>query len=97
PEGTVVFSGSELDKRWLVENSGTCNWGRGYTLRLINEPNMGAPAIQSLFPARAGTETTIRIIYTAPEESGIYRSAWQAYDPQEQPFGDPIFIEIVVQ
>ncbi len=27
---------------------------------------------------------------------GTYRSAWQAYDPDGLPFGDPFFIEIEV-
>jgi len=96
PDGTVVNSGETLDKRWQVENNGTCNWEAGYTLRLITGPDMDATPEQALYPARAGTETTIRVIYTAPSESGIYRSAWQAYDPEGEAFGDPIFIEIVV-
>ena len=28
PDGTSVIPGSVLDKRWQVENSGTCNWDR---------------------------------------------------------------------
>ena len=96
PDGTVVAPGDELDKRWQVENAGTCNWDARYSLRLITGPDMGASRIQSLFPARSGTTFELRIVYTAPEESGIYRSAWQAFDPQDQAFGDPIFIEIVV-
>ncbi len=96
PDGTVVNPGETLDKRWQVTNEGTCNWGAGYTLRLITGPDMGAEPEQALYPARAGTETTIRVIYIAPAESGTYRSAWQAFDPGGQAFGDPVFIEIVV-
>lgn len=97
PDGTVVEPESRLDKRWLVENSGTCNWDQHYQLRLSSGPEMGSPPIQALYPARSGTQLVIRIVYTAPQEPGIYRSAWQAYTPDDQPFGDPIFIEIVVQ
>jgi hypothetical protein len=97
PDGTVVFTGNQLDKRWLVENSGTCNWDREYKLKLIAGANMGVEDNQSLYPARSGAQVTIRIIYKAPEEPGIYRSAWQAHGPDDQPFGDPIFIEVVVQ
>ncbi len=97
PDGSVVAPADELDKRWLVRNSGTCNWDSGYTLRLIAGPDMGADPVQALYPARTGAEAAIRIVYTAPQEPGIYRSAWQAHDPQGNPFGDPIFIEIVVQ
>jgi hypothetical protein len=96
PDGTNVNPGETLDKRWLVKNDGTCNWEAGYTLRLITGPDMGAAPEQPLYPARADTEATLRLLYTAPAESGIYRSAWQAFDPSGQAFGDPIFIEIVV-
>ena len=96
PDGTVVNPGETLDKRWQVENDGTCNWEIGYTLRLITGPNMDAETEQALYPARAGSVAILRILYTAPSESGIYRSAWQAFDPGGQAFGDPIFVEIVV-
>ncbi|OIO88056.1 MAG: hypothetical protein AUK02_04270 [Anaerolineae bacterium CG2_30_58_95] len=97
PDGSQVAPGSTLDKQWLVENNGTCNWDHAYRLRLIAGPDMGAPVEQALYPARSGTQAVIRIQFAAPSEAGTYRSAWQAYDPQGIPFGDPIFIEILVQ
>jgi hypothetical protein len=36
------------------------------------------------------------MVFIAPEEPGNFRSAWQAYDPQDNPYGDPFFIDIVV-
>jgi hypothetical protein len=57
---------------------------------------MGVPDEQALFPARAGTEFEVRMQFTAPQEPGTYRSAWQAFDAQDQAFGDPFFIEVVV-
>ena len=57
---------------------------------------LGAPESMPLYPARAGTTATIRVLFTAPQEPGTYRSAWQAYDALGDPFGDPIFIEIQV-
>lgn len=97
PDGTHVSPGELLDKRWLVENSGSCNWDVNYRLRWVSGEQMGAPTEQALYPARSGTQATIRILFTAPVESGTYRSAWQAYDPQGQPFGDPFFIEVIVE
>ena len=96
PDGSLVPPGESLDKRWAVENAGTCNWDSTYTLRLIAGPALGAPEEQPLYPARAGAQAVIRILFTAPQEAGTYRSAWQAYDPAGNPFGDPIFIEIQV-
>ena len=96
PDGTQVLPGDRLDKRWLVQNAGTCNWDERYQIRLEAGPNMGVPAVQALYPARSGLELTIRMNFIAPDEPGTYRSAWQAYDPEGLSFGDPFFIEIVV-
>jgi hypothetical protein len=96
PDGTVVSPGEVLDKRWLVENNGSCNWNAGFGLQLIAGPEMGAHSEQALFPARSGSQAEIAIVFTAPVEPGSYRSAWQAQDAQGVLFGDPIFIEIVV-
>lgn len=97
PDGTIVSPGSTLDKRWEVENSGNCNWGSNYRIRIIAGTEMGAQKEQALYPARSGTRAVIRILFNAPNETGTYRSAWQAFDEQGEPFGDPFFIEITVQ
>ncbi len=96
PDGTVVSAGDTIDKRWQVKNSGTCNWDQRYHLQLTAGSDMGALAEQSLYPARSGIEFSLRLLMTAPQEPGTYRSAWQAFDPQGQPFGDPVFIEVIV-
>jgi hypothetical protein len=97
PDGTLVAPGALLDKRWRVKNTGSCNWDERYRLKEIAGPEMGALPEQRLFPARSGSEATLRILFTAPDEAGTYRSAWQAYDPEDRPFGDPFFIQVAVQ
>ena len=97
PDGSLVPPGSLLDKQWLVQNSGNCNWDSTYRLRFVGGYALGAAEEQALYPARAGTQPSIRLTFTAPAEPGTYRSAWQAYSPQDEPFGDPIFVEVVVQ
>ena len=96
PDSSLVVPGQLLDKRWRVQNSGSCNWDERYRLKLIAGPVMGASSEQALIPARSGSAALIRILFTAPNEAGTYRSAWQAYDPQGRPFGDPFFIEVVI-
>ncbi len=97
PDGTQVIPGALLDKRWKVQNSGACNWDDRYSLRLVTGPDLGARPLQALYPARSGAEATFRILFTAPTEPGIYQSAWQAHDPQGNPFGDLFFIYIEVE
>lgn len=97
PDGTEVQPGAILDKVWEVENNGTCNFDDRYRLKLIGGSELGAPVEQALYPARSGTRFQIHIRFVAPQESGMARSAWQAFDPQGNPFGDPIYLEIVVK
>lgn len=97
PDGTQVAPSATLDKRWEVENNGSCNWDERYQIRLIGGPDMGANPVQPLFPARSGSQVIIRILMTAPDKTGSYHSAWQAYNPADEPFGDPFYIDIVVK
>lgn len=93
---TVVTYGATIDKQWLVENNGTCDWNDQYRLRHIGGAALGAPEEIALFPARSGRQATIQIIFTAPFSDGEYESAWQAFDPFGLAFGDPIYMRIVV-
>lgn len=97
PDNMFTTFGLTLDKQWLVENSGTCNWNAAYRLRNIGGASLGAPAEMALYPARAGTQAALRILFTAPFTEGVYESAWQAIDANGNPFGDPIYIRIAVQ
>jgi len=97
PDDTVVVPGSSLDKRWEVENNGTCNWGEGYELRMISGDAMGAETVQSLPPVRSGARSIIRIQFTAPTTAGTYRADWQAYNPSGEPFGEPFYLQIIVE
>jgi hypothetical protein len=96
PDGTSIARGVEIDKRWQVKNSGTCNWDEGYSLVLIAGPDLGQGAKQALIPARAGAEAMIRLLLIAPVSPGSYTSAWQAHNPAGEPFGEVIYIQFQV-
>lgn len=97
PDNTFYDVGAIIDKQWLVENSGTCNWDSRYILKHISGDDLGAPAFIALYPARAGTQATLQITFTAPFIEGAYQSEWRAFDKDGIPFGDPVFIKIIVQ
>jgi hypothetical protein len=97
PDYSVVTPGSTLDKQWLVQNSGSCNWDSHYRLRLVNGDVLGTSPEQLLYPARAGTKVSLQIVFIAPLEAGEYYSEWQAFDPKGIPFGETVFIKIIVQ
>jgi hypothetical protein len=97
PDNTIVDRGSLLDKQWLVQNSGECNWDVRYRLQLVSGDILGASPEQALFPARAGTQANLRILFTSPENTGVYFSEWRAFDGNGLPFGESFFIKIIVQ
>ena len=97
PDNMFASFGLALDKQWLVTNSGTCNWNSSYRLKHIGGAELSAPEEIALYPAKAGTQATIEILFTAPFTEGAYESAWQAVDPNGNPFGDPIYIRVTVQ
>ncbi|GAB4463313.1 MAG: hypothetical protein Kow0070_23610 [Anaerolineales bacterium] len=96
PDNSFIPFGAAIDKQWLVANSGTCHWTSEYRLRRVGGAALGAPDETALYPAKAGTQAVIQILFTAPFEEGVYESAWQAFDPSGQPFGDPFYIRILV-
>ena len=95
-DNTSVLPDASIDKQWLVQNSGTCNWDSSYRLKWVGGSPLGAADEQLLYPARAGTQAKLRIHFTAPAEAGFFESAWQAVDPNGNIFGELIFIKIVV-
>jgi hypothetical protein len=96
PDGTNYAPGQPIDKQWLVSNNGTCNWDSRYRLKLIGGDAMAAAPLQALYPARAGTQATIRIVFTAPQQAGLYQSQWKAMNPDGLVFGDAFYIQIAV-
>jgi len=97
PDGTIFSPGASIDKQWLVTNSGTCDWDVRYRLKFVGGNPLGAPTEQALYPARAGTQATLRILFTAQVELGTYQTTWQAFDPDGNVFGDDVFMQIVVE
>lgn len=96
-DGEIFLPNTQIDKQWLIKNDGTCDWDSTYKLKWVGGDTLGANTEQPLYPARAGTQATLRILFTAPSEIGEYESAWQAVDPDGNFFGDLVFIKIVVQ
>jgi hypothetical protein len=96
-DGSAFSPGTAIDKQWLVQNDGTCDWDATYKLKWVGGFTLGVSEEQPLFPAKAGVQVTLRIVFTAPNEPGIYQTTWQAQDPDGNLFGDTVFMEIVVQ
>ncbi len=96
PDGTEVLPGEMIVKRWLIENTGSCNWNSSYSLQLISGLALGTEKVHRLYPARQSTKAILEITFSAPDNPGRYNSWWQAYDSDGNRFGDPVYVEISV-
>jgi hypothetical protein len=96
PDGTVVLPGASVDKQWLVQNSGSCDWDARYTLKFLGGDLLGAQEQIPLYPARVGARVTLGIQFTAASDPGTYESQWQAMGPDGTAFGDAIYVLITV-
>ncbi len=97
PDGEIVTPGQTIDKRWSVQNLGTCDWTSGYRLIHLGKDDFEAPETVALFPARAGTNAVWQVELRAPQEVGQYISQWQAQAPDGSKFGDVVYILITVE
>jgi hypothetical protein len=97
PDGQHFLAGQPIEKTWEVRNDGSCAWGRGYSLRLVDGIAMGAIDRQALPEATPGQVVVITIQFTAPPQPGTYRSAWKAHDQTDQPFGVQVYLEVIVE
>ncbi len=95
-DNTIVSPNSSIDKQWLVQNTGTCSWDSKYRIKWIGGDPLGAVQEQTLYPARAGTQAVLRIVFIAPGLAGTYESSWQAIAPDGNLFGDLIYIKVAV-
>lgn len=95
--GTAFPPGARMDKVWQVHNSGTCAWGVGYELSLVDGDPLGAPEAVPVPPTAAGEHTDLAITFWAPDTPGSYANAWQLQAPDGQFFGPLLSLTIQVE
>lgn len=100
-DGSKLKPGQAFEKGWLIQNTGTCNWGIGYRLVHVGgNTNFGGDAFVIRFPSDivlSGTITEISLRLVAPNKPGTYEARYQMYTNQEIPFGTAMTVAIEVQ
>lgn len=101
PDNAVLKPGQSFEKGWLVQNTGTCNWGAGYSLvRVGGNTTFDAPPYvinnaKDFVLAGQVTEITLRMV--APKTPGKYEAHYQLYSNLNEPFGTGLNIYIEVR
>ena len=92
--------GQAFTKGWRIQNSGTCSWNPSYRLVFVggNTPaaSMGGQPTPVQGIVAPGQQFDMFVNLVAPLTPGVYQGIWQMVDPQNQPFGDRIWVGITV-
>lgn len=95
--GTAFPPEAQMDKVWQVRNSGTCAWGLGYHLVLIEGEALGALDTIPVPPTAAGATADLAVTFSAPSQAGTYSNMWRLQTPDGTPFGPKLTVSINVE
>ncbi len=96
PDNTVLAPNTPIDKQWQIRNNGDCAWNADYRIIFSEGALMNANVEHAVYPAKAGGDATVQIDMVAPDVPGEYRGYWQLVDGNGQPFGQRLYIQIIV-
>jgi hypothetical protein len=88
PAGILMSPGSAFMQTWTLKNTGTCLWGKGYTLVFDRGDKMGAPdSVPLTASVPPGAVYTFAVNLVAPAADGDYTGYWKIQTPQRTRFG----------
>ena len=102
PDGTEVLAGTAIEKKWRLQNIGSCSWTSAYRIVFQSGTRMNAPdqvefTTQQVPP---GQSIELGVPLTVPDGSGTYRANFMLKSPDGIIFGvgngadEPFYIEI---
>ena len=96
PDDTEMSPGETFVKTWRIRNSGTCDWGPGFTLVFVGGDQMGGPASVPVPATAAGSTVDVSVNMAAPSSYGTYRGNWRVQSDTGTVFGSSVYVRIVV-
>jgi hypothetical protein len=96
PDNTEMSPGETFVKTWRIRNSGTCDWGAGFTLVFVGGEQMGAPSSVPVPATAAGSTVDVSVNMAAPSDYGTYRGNWRVQSDTGTAFGSSVYVQIVV-
>jgi hypothetical protein len=96
PDGTEFGVGKPFLKIWRLRNTGTRDWGDGFTLEHVSGAKLSDQPSFPVPPTAVGEVAEIEVTLVAPESVGTVRSNWQMQDERGRNFGQVVWVEIKV-
>lgn len=97
PDGTQMSPGQDFVKTWKIRNTGSCTWGTGYAPIFAFGEKMGGIAEPMTGAVAPGEEVEISVRFKAPSNTGEFASTWRMANASNFPYGENIFVLIVVR
>jgi len=101
PDNSTIKPGTDFEKIWRIQNTGTCPWDEGYTLAFVSGDQALDPTsfefTRSADFVSAGETADIGVDLTAPLAEGTYFAQWRMQTDSGVFFGTYLTISIVVQ
>jgi hypothetical protein len=87
-DGSIIAPNAKFTKVWRLKNVGSCTWNTNYALVFVSGDRMKGDKhtllSNKVFP---GETVDLSVDFTAPTESGRYRSFWMISNTAGQRFG----------
>ena len=101
PDNSTIKPGTDFEKIWRVQNTGTCLWDDGYKLAFVSGDQALDPVSFEFKDSKdfvSGGETAdIGVDLTAPLAEGTYFAQWRMQSDNGVFFGTYLTISIVVK
>jgi hypothetical protein len=98
PDGTVVEDDAFILKSWSIQNTGTCTWDDGFSLKPISGSAKGTWVIDEDSEFVEPDEIVeITMELKTPTTGGEWGGCWRMYGDNDLPFGTPVCILVVVE
>lgn len=96
PDDTIIQPGATFVKTWRVQNNGNTVWGAGYTLAFVNGTAMTSNTVAPLPTTAPWAQIDLSVTLQAPTVPGTYFGDWRLRDANGTPFGNVVYLRIVV-
>ena len=96
PDGTVLAPDKSFTKTWNFQNIGSCDWSANFILTFETGEDMEGDNETIDEAVAIGETDSISVALVAPETEGTYTGYWRLATNNGTPFGQSVYVLIVV-
>jgi hypothetical protein len=101
PDGSQMTPKQEFTKTWQIQNIGPCTWTTAYTLIYAygssTDAKMNGQPVALAGEVKTGETVNVSVNLTAPSKAGTYTGVWRMKNANGSPFGDFLYVVIIVK